>query len=152
MIAQLTLLDAAAHRWVGTPFGTGDPIPGVRATCHKLVAEILREAGLLPAEAQIPDGPLRHSHYSDRSLIAEWFDGDGANWFAPISPGDHQPGDLLGARIGRAVHHLILCIPSGYIHTLDRLGCQIMPALPSHWLRRIEKAWRPRLLLAAHER
>lgn len=151
MITQLTLLDAAAHRWVGTPFGRGKPEPGIRATCHGVVAEILRAARLIPQELEVPGGPLRHGHYSDRSLITEWFAGPGAQWFVDIEPDRHRPGDILGARIGRCIHHLILCIPSGYIHAVDRIGCQIMPALPEQWRRRIEAAWRPRLLIAAHE-
>lgn len=144
---QLAALDAAARSWAGTPFCERSAVRGAGVCCHRLVIEVLVEAGWLP-RIEVPDGSVRWAAANTRSLIAEWFDGPGSQWFDGIESLDWaavQPGDLLGFRLGRTVHHLVIALPAGrWMHAIEGHGAVIVPEVPPRWRKRAERLWRPR--------
>lgn len=144
--AQLAALTAASQSWSGTPFCERSAVKGAGVCCHRLVFEVLVEAGWLP-RVEVPDGPAHWSRAGDRSLIAEWMDGPGQEWFITLDSVDvaqTEPGDIAGCRLGRTLHHLALRIPAGWCHAVHPLGVVIAPEIPRTWLRRVERIWRLR--------
>lgn len=142
---QLAALDAAARSWAGTPFCEGSAAKGAGVCCHRLVLEVLVEAGWLP-RIEVPGGPVRWAMAQSRSLIGEWFDGPGVQWFQPVPALDWsavEPGDVLGFRLGRALHHLVLALPAGrWIHAIEGHGTVIVPEVSPRWRKRAERLWR----------
>jgi cell wall-associated NlpC family hydrolase len=54
------------------------------------------------------------------------------------------PGDLLGFRVGRCVHHLAIALRAGAIfHVVEPIGAVIGPTIPHRWEKRLERIWRP---------
>lgn len=146
---RLAALEAACRAWCGTPFCPGSAVRGAGVCCHLAVAEAYRDAGLLPRDAAVPTGPTDWSRHHHQSLMEPWLDGPGAAWFAAIPPDPAllQPGDLLGFRIGRCVHHLGILLAGGRLfHAAERVGAGIAPSIPTPWRARLARAWRPRAL------
>ena len=143
--SQLDALEAAARGWHGTPFCARSAVRGAGVSCHRLVAELYREAGVLPPEVEIPDGSPLWSRAQDRSPMREWLDsGPGARWFTPVTVAGVQPGDLLGFRIGRCVHHLAIALRGDRIvHATEGHGARVVDHIPDTWRRRLVVAWRP---------
>lgn len=140
--AQLDRLVTAAHSWEGTPFCAGAATKGRGVCCHRLVHEILVEAGWIPAVA-CPSGPPGWARSSNESLMEAWFGGPGAEWFVEVPVIAREPGDVLGCRFGRCVHHLGLLLPEGAVaHAVDGSGACIIPSVPPQWGRRLVKVWR----------
>lgn len=140
---EIADLVAAAEAWRGTPFSDRGCRRGAGVTCHHLPAAILRDARWLP-ELQIPEGETAWAAVHGRGVMEEWFDGPGRQWFAPADPGAREPGDVLGFRLGRCIHHLGVELPGGaIIHAIQRHGVVIAPCLPPQWAKRLQKAWRP---------
>lgn len=134
---------AAALSWVGTPFCANAASKGRGVCCHRLVAEIYFEAGWLP-RIDLPAGSPRWAQGSSRSLIEDWLDQDGKQWFqaGEASP---QAGDLLGFRVGHCVHHLAIALPGGGLaHAIQGHGATILHELPAAWGKRLARIWRPR--------
>ena len=144
--SQLDAIEAAAKRWDGTPFCAGSATVGAGVCCHRLVAEIYSEAGLLPTDAEIPGGSPLWSRAQGLSPMCDWLTtGAGVQWFAPVLTSEAQPGDLLGFVIGRCIHHLAIALRDGRIvHATDGHGARIVEHIPNAWRRRLAAAWRPR--------
>ncbi|HEY1791571.1 MAG TPA: hypothetical protein VGG34_01520 [Opitutaceae bacterium] len=143
--AQLDALDAAAASWRGTPFCEGSPVRGAGISCSHLVAEVLFEAGLTP-RIPVPDGPSSSSAIlSSESLIAKFIDGTGL--FVRMD-GFPQGGDVLGFRVGNAVHHAAVMLRGGrLVHSIRNHGVCVAPLIPAEWARRIEIVWRLKSVL-----
>lgn len=140
--AELDRLVAAARGWEGTPFCATAAVKGRGVCCHRLIQEILVDAGWLPRIA-CPDATPGWARGSNHSLMEEWFDGPGAEWFVSVPVSDAVPGDVLGCRIGRCIHHLALLLPRGEIaHAVDGSGASIIPSIPTVWRKRLSRVWR----------
>lgn len=142
---QMDRIDAAARGWDGTPFCADSAVRGAGVCCHRLVAEIYREAGLLPVDVQIPGGSPQWSQAQHRSPIADWIEtGDGAQWFKVVFIAQAEPGDLLGFTIGRCIHHLAISLRGGRIvHAVEGHGARIVEHVPAAWAKRLAATWRP---------
>ncbi|MBX3747344.1 MAG: hypothetical protein KF833_18700 [Verrucomicrobiae bacterium] len=142
---DLAALRSAAEAWLGTPFADNSAVRGAGVCCHLLPVAIYRDAGWLPYIAAVPHGPAGWAAAHGRGIMEPWLDhGPGARWFAPVPCA--QPGDLLGFRVGRCVHHLAVMMPDGGIcHAVAQLGVVIAPDIPVIWRRRMLRIWRPRL-------
>lgn len=142
---ELAQLTAVAESWRGTPFCERSAVKGAGVCCNRLVAEILFEAGWLPRIA-VPNHDIRWARAQSRSVVAEWFDGPGAQFFIGSNIIDWdavQAGDVLGFKIGRTLHHLVLALPHGrFVHAPEQ-GVVIPPEMPPIWARRAERLWRP---------
>jgi cell wall-associated NlpC family hydrolase len=140
---RLAALESAAAGWVGTPFAGMSAIKGKGVCCHRLVQEVYREAGAIP-EISLPPGKPGWSRQHSTSPMVDWLDGDGAHFVTSLpEPFRLLPGDLVGCRIGRVVHHLAIVLPGGrFVHAVQGHGAIIVPTLPVSLLCRLVRAWR----------
>ena len=149
----ITQIEQAAQSWVGTPFCENSRVKGAGVSCHFGPAEILIEAGLLPRDLLIPTGPPGWSRSQGVSIMEAFLDGDGAKYFQSIDADPWpesplQPGDLLGFKVGRCVHHLGLRLNgTRMFHVMEGCGAVIAPNIPLMWLKRMTRVWRPKGLL-----
>jgi cell wall-associated NlpC family hydrolase len=137
-------LEAAALAWMGTPFCERSAVRGAGVSCHRLAAAIYRDAGWTPA-LEFPDAPTGWSRAQTRSLIAEWLDGPGTTWFTSVPNLELiEPGDLLGFKIGHAIHHVGIHLPGGrLVSAMQNVGVRIAPNITPVWMRRLRRVWRP---------
>lgn len=142
--AECDALTRVAVSWAGTPFADRGAVKGAGVTCHRLPAAIYAEAEWLPS-LDIPEGPVGHARASGDSLMESWLDGVGVRYFRPVFVDPpFQPGDLLGFRLGRCIHHLALVIAAGHVvHAIARHGVVVAPEVPRQWLPRLARVWRP---------
>ena len=148
---RIAALEREARRWLGTPFFPNSNTPGPRGgvSCQKLVAEVYRGAGF--CDVPVPEVPMAHARFSTRSLMEEFLvrRPEMVRLPAPTTPllwRDVLPGDLLGFRIYRTIHHMgIVLGPTGqvFIHSLDGMGTIISSLLDATWSTRLAAVWRP---------
>lgn len=134
-------LVAAASGWPGTPFRANSSSQGRTGgvCCHMLVYRIYIEAGL--NMAPVPSGPPGHARFQRTSIMEPLLDASPS--FVPVE-GDLQIGDLLGYRIGQAIHHLAILLPRDQIiHAISGPGCVVTPRLDPTWASRHARTWRP---------
>lgn len=145
---RIEQLEAIAASWIGTPFCENSRVKGAGVSCHFLPAEIYIEAGLLPADIAVPTGPPGWSRNNGDSIMEKWLDSDdGKKHFAPVEILAIQPGDLIGFKAGRCVHHLAILLTQGRIvHCMADVGVRIAPNIPAAWKVRMPRAWRPNTL------
>ena len=139
---RIEMLEREAIRWIGTPFypnsNTCGPDGGV--SCQKLVSEIYRTIGC--CDVMVPEVSMAHARFSRKSLVEEFM--AMCPQFNPISIQGLIPGDLLGFRIGRIVHHLGISMGRGYfIHVMEHCGTVIASLSDGTWSSRLALAWRP---------
>jgi len=142
--SEIDRLEVAARGWIGTPFCENSGVRGAGVCCHMGVAEVYFDAGWLP-RMDLPKGPPGHSRAKSESLMEPWLDDSeqGRLFFAPVTA--IWPGDLLGFRIGRCVHHLAIALRAGSIfHVVEVIGATIGPTIPASWHKRLQRVWRPR--------
>lgn len=140
---RIAQLEQAAQNWIGTPFRansrTCGPDGGV--CCHFLVAELYSVIGIDLSGA--PKGPPGHARFNRESIMEPWLDACPAFQRLPAGA-EPEAGDLVGFRIGSAIHHLAIVLPGERIvHALDRLGVSINPLHDPTWSDRIAAVWRP---------
>lgn len=127
--AQLQAIEDAAAAAVGGP----------ERRCQVVCANIYKAADLLPADLEIPNGNRDWAATEGRSLIAPWVESCG--YFVEVET--PEPGDLLGFRLGRVLHHVAISLFGGrMIHVFGAHGAQVAVAIPDPWLKRLEKVWR----------
>lgn len=140
--ASLGTLSAVAATWVGTPFRANSEDRGRQGgvCCHLLVWHVLVECGM--AIQRPPFGPAGHARYSRESIMQPWL--DASPHFERI-PYGASPGDVLGFRLGGAIHHLALVLPgeAGMLHTLNGIGVMNTPVADATWSARHAATWRP---------
>jgi cell wall-associated NlpC family hydrolase len=144
---RIHALQTAAAGWLGTPFVPNAAIRGHGVSCQKLVGRLYIETGFLPETFALPDAPMDWSHAHTESLVTRVINAH-PEFFAPlprIAPGDLQPGDLLGFKIGGCVHHLGVVLERGgqFIHVLRRHNVRHSHAGDASYWSRLENLWRP---------
>ena len=133
-------LEADAAQWIGTPFAPNSCARGLGASCQKLAGALYDSAGYRPVV--IPDVPISHARFSDRSFVIEFF--SGRDDFSEVGHGDIMPGDILAFRIGRCVHHVGVALSGHrFIHALDGSGVSIAHRQDATWASRLAHVWRP---------
>lgn len=140
--SDVSALDAAAERWVGTPWCDNSATVGKGACCHRLMAAIYQESGWLPA-FDVPDGSATAARWLNTSPILDWFRGPGHAWFDEVL-GNPIPGDALLIRTKHVPHHLVLVLSGQrFVHVTHDHGVQIAPLNPV-WRRLLAHTFRPR--------
>ena len=143
-------LERESRRWLGTPFFPNSNTPGPRGgvSCQKLVAEIYRGAGF--CDVPVPEVPMAHARFSTRSLMEEFLLRRPEMVRLPAQDARPQtldailPGDLLGFRIYRTIHHMGIALPQAtFIHALEGTGTIISSLLDATWSSRLAAVWRP---------
>lgn len=147
---RITALEREARRWLGTPFFPNSNTPGPRGgvSCQKLVAEIYRGVGF--CDVQVPEVPMAHARFSTRSLMEEFLVRRPEMVRLHAQMLQHSgtpallPGDLLGFRIYRTIHHMGIVLPLAmFVHALDGMGTIISSLLDATWASRLAAVWRP---------
>lgn len=133
-LQQLDEIEGAAQLLKGGP----------ERRCHVAMANLYKFAGLLPQDLVIPEGNRDWANTEGRSLITPWVESCG--YFEEVSDGIPQPGDLLGFRLGKTLHHVAIYLSGGrMIHIFGNHGLQIAVCIPAEWEKRLEKIWRIKL-------
>ena len=130
-----------AESWRGTPFMDNAQTKGGGVSCQKLAGAIYIEAGFLPPDFQIPEGPMNWAHAHKDSLIADFM--DASPDFVAVD--SWQAGDLVGFNFAGCLHHcgLVLNSSGSFIHTLRGNGVMFSSLRDASFLKRIGKIWRP---------
>jgi cell wall-associated NlpC family hydrolase len=140
--ARVDALVASAVSWLGTPFAGNCRAKGRGASCQTLAAGIYADAGFEVGE--VPEAPMHHARYSSESIVVPWVESSGK--FQRVESGDVQPGDLLGFRIGRCVHHVgVLLNQKGqhFAHVIEGGPAKLSTLMDATWRSRLEYVWRP---------
>lgn len=135
-------LTAAVSSWQGTPFFANSCAKGGGVSCQFLAAALYREAGF--ADLHPPEVDMSHAQFSAASLVEPWVDAEPRFEAVPVALSALILGDLIGIRLGRAVHHVGVMVGSGaFVHALETRGVIISPTADATWRSRITRAWRP---------
>ena len=137
---RITILEAEAVRWIGTPFAANSQSLGLGVSCHTLAGALFSAAGF--SELDIPNVQINHARFSRHSIVIPWF--NSRSDFVAVEPfGDLLPGDVLGFEIGKCVHHLgVLLINRRFAHCIEGVGATIASLDDATWLSRLSNAWR----------
>jgi cell wall-associated NlpC family hydrolase len=136
---NLATLKTAAESWIGTPFCERSAVKGAGVCCHALPLEIYFEAGWLP-RFEYPAGAPGTARVE---LADQFIAGDGGQWFTRALI--HQAGDTLQFQLGRTSHFMLSLEGDRYVHA-TKTGVQIAHGLQKHWLPRLKRVWRPRVI------
>lgn len=135
---KIDMLEQATMWWYGTPFRANACSVGRGVSCQKLVAALYREIGYMDIEP--PEVAMDH-HMQCRESIAEQYVDALGNFSRVDEP---QPGDLLGFRIGKVVHHLGIALRNRrFVHCLRGIGVTINSLDDPTWSSRLAVIWRP---------
>lgn len=141
---KIEVLRAAAVRWLGTPFCVRGAVKGGGVSCHRLCAELYKEAGHLPLSFAPPNGRADWARWRRQSQMAEWL--DRSPFFQPADASAPEPGDLLGLQGpgDGCVNHLAVMLDGGdLIHCLRPHGVQIVPFSDPTFSHALRAKWRP---------
>ena len=129
---RLSMLRTQASLWIGTPWLPNSCTRGRHGgvSCQMLVSEIYRGCGF--CDVRVPEVPMSQARFSDRDLFLPWM--AARPEFAEVPTAEKMPGDLLGFRLGRIVHHMGVLLGTGgqfeanhstlmFIHSMDHIGC-----------------------------
>lgn len=133
--------------WVGTPFLPNSCQRGMRGgvSCQKLSAAIYRGAGFVDIDP--PEVSMSHARFSRESLVEPWMDKREEFERIPLIPGETiiLTGDLLGFRIGGAVHHLgVAAGQANFFHVIEGQAAQLAWLTDPTWRKRLAAIWRPK--------
>lgn len=130
-------LQAAAASWIGTPFFPHGRTKGEHGgcSCQTFVASCYVEAGFLPSEFVIPEGPLETGY---EQILAFMHTLPVFQLAAPPA----QAGDLMLFKIGRQ-GHLAICLGRKLIHCLRDRGVHYSLVDDATYLKRLTHIWRP---------
>jgi cell wall-associated NlpC family hydrolase len=147
---RIAFLDKAAVGWLGTPFRAHNRARGPRGgvDCGNLIQELMLEAGFLAARLDLPRPPTDYGQHNAASLVCGFLEthpaltGRIAKLTDPDDLASPQPGDILGIRVGRCVHHLCIALDGGrFVQALKPHGVTIQPI--AEISSRIEVIYRP---------
>jgi cell wall-associated NlpC family hydrolase len=139
---RIEALEVEAASWVGTPFAANSSAKGLGVSCHTLAGALYAAVGW--GDILIPDVAISHARFGENSLADPFFDSM-AERFTQL-PHDSKilPGDVLGFRIGRIVHHLGTALRNGrFIHALEGLGATVSTTEDATYRSRLTTIWRP---------
>jgi hypothetical protein len=134
-------LDAAAARWIGTPFVSNSCSVGHGVCCHLLAAAVLEEAGAIPAR-QYPTGSARGAWNARSAIMEQWVDENMTPALRRCAPDTVMPGDLIGYRVGAFVHHLGVALSGARVLHAVRPEAGILSLSDATWGGRIAVVWR----------
>ena len=88
---------------------------------------------------------MSHARFNASSLVEEFLAGlPTFQRYAVPGVESVLPGDLLGFRLHRTIHHLGICVrPGVFIHAIEHLGVTYSALADPTWGRRLSGLWRP---------
>jgi hypothetical protein len=124
---KLDALDAAARRWLGTPWRENSAVcgRGGGVSCHNLAAEIYFETRCL-TRFDVPRGRVREFLSGAGDAMIAYLDTHLPGRFAKADGEPPLPGDLIVLREGRMAKHVGVVLERGdFVHVLRPFGCLI---------------------------
>lgn len=140
----LASLEMVAEGWLGTPFQVHGRIPGRAGgcSCETLPYCIYHAVGFLRADWPMPEGPIDWYRAQKISIMEPFLDSRPEFHRLPLT--ECTPGDLLGFRVGKVIHHLgVLLTHSHFIHCLAPRGVQLGNVRDATYRKRLAAVWRP---------
>jgi cell wall-associated NlpC family hydrolase len=139
---RINALEAEAATWVGTPFAANSSAKGLGVSCHTLAGALYAAVGW--GDILIPDVAISHARFGENSLADPFFEAMAERFTQLPHDSDILPGDVLGFRIGRIVHHLGTALRNGrFIHALEGLGATVSTTEDATYRSRLTTIWRP---------
>ena len=139
-VGRILALELQAQDWLGTPFFPNSQAKHRGVSCHKLAAALYRDSGWM--DLDVPDVPMSHARFSRVSLVEQWL--DGRPEFAMSYQSQWQPGDLLGFRINKTVHHVgVMLTGDRFVHCIEGVGTQFGNIFDATWASRLARVWTP---------
>jgi cell wall-associated NlpC family hydrolase len=127
---------------VGTPFAANSSAKGLGVSCHTLAGALYAAVGW--GDILIPDVAISHARFGENSLADPFFDSMAERFTQLPHDSEILPGDVLGFRIGRIVHHLGTALRNGrFIHALEGLGATVSTTEDATYRSRLTTIWRP---------
>jgi NlpC/P60 family putative phage cell wall peptidase len=125
----------AALTWVDTPYHHQARVKGVGVDCAHFIAGVAIDAGLLPANVQLPFdySPEWNLHNSEEKLVNYLLQ------FGCTEKEVAEPGDILAFKIGKAIGHVGILLPnSQYVHAQNMTKPErvTVNTLSGTWLKR----------------
>lgn len=116
---RLGALESASEAWIGTPYVVSGAVRGSGASCHRLAAAVLVDAGF-PLPPVPEKGATRLREFTD--TMRAWLDAQALLALQPVGA-EIQPGDILLCEIG--IGHIGLALVGG-------LALQVLRHRPAH--------------------
>jgi cell wall-associated NlpC family hydrolase len=139
---RIDALEAEAATWVGTPFAANSSAKGLGVSCHTLAGALYAAVGW--GDILIPDVAISHARFGENSLADLFFDSMAERFTQLPHDSEILPGDVLGFRIGRIVHHLGTALRNGrFIHALEGIGTTVSTTEDATYRSRLTTIWRP---------
>jgi cell wall-associated NlpC family hydrolase len=139
---RIDALEAEAATWVGTPFAANSSAKGLGVSCHTLAGALYAAVGW--GDILIPDVAISHARFGENSLADPFFESMAERFTQLPHDSEILPGDVLGFRIGRIVHHLGTALRNGrFIHALEGLGATVSTTEDATYRSRLTTIWRP---------
>lgn len=143
---RVGLLMRECEGWLSTPFSGNGATRGIGVSCQKLVGALYDATSAPGILATVPDEPMGYWRFARTSLVEPWLDGRKEFARVPDALARHAiPGDLIGFRLGRIVHHMGCAIdqPGRFIHCTESAGVNYASLSDSTWKQRFAIIWRP---------
>jgi cell wall-associated NlpC family hydrolase len=139
---RIEALEVEAASWVGTPFAANSSAKGLGVSCHTLAGALYAAVGW--GDILIPDVAISHGRFGENSLADPFFNAMAERFTQLPHDSEILPGDVLGFRIGRIVHHLGTALRNGrFIHALEGLGATVSTTEDATYRSRLTTIWRP---------
>ena len=139
---RIDALEAEATTWVGTPFAANSSAKGLGVSCHTLAGALYAAVGW--GDIAIPEIPISHARFGQDSFADPFFEAMAERFTQLPHDSEILPGDVLGFRIGRIVHHLGVALPNGrFIHALEGIGATVSTTEDATYRSRLTTIWRP---------
>jgi cell wall-associated NlpC family hydrolase len=139
---RIDALEVEAATWVGTPFAANSSAKGLGVSCHTLAGALYAAVGW--GEIHIPEVAISHARFGENSLADPFFESMAERFTQIPRNSEILPGDVLGFRIGRIVHHLGVTLRNGrFLHALEGLGTTVSNIEDATYRSRLTTIWRP---------
>ena len=139
---RIDALEAEATTWVGTPFAANSSTKGLGVSCHTLAGALYAAVGW--GDIAIPEIPISHARFGQDSFADPFFEAMAERFTQLPHDSEILPGDVLGFRIGRIVHHLGVALRNGrFIHALEGIGATVSTTEDATYRSRLTTIWRP---------
>lgn len=132
-----------ARTWVGTPFYPHIAKRGVGADCVTLGLAIYKEAGVIPANTELPQYRLDTGDSLNSSIVLNWLS---QSPYFEAEEGMPKLGSAITLKIGKVVHHVgVMIDQTQFVHAIRSYGVVTGDLRDSTWMKRLRTCWGPKV-------
>jgi cell wall-associated NlpC family hydrolase len=143
---RLTALRDEAESWLGTPFRAYACVKGEQGgtDCVRLAYGVLSAIGVIPQGKEFPTYSMDFTLHSKHSPIIDFIDTELTAYFEKLPPETIiKPGDLLGFKIGKAVHHLSIVVDQEVmLQSVKPIGTRLVSLGDTTFMKRLAVIYR----------